>query len=372
MRDKQTILVVDDIKENLDVLVEVLAAYDLVTALDGQTALDIAFQEENIDLVLLDIMMPKMDGFDVCMALKENAKTANIPIIFLSARNKSDDIRKGFELGAVDYITKPFFPNELLSRVETHLELRSYQKNLEARVEEEVIKNKMHEHMIHQQSKQAALGELLMHIAHQWKQPLASLASINILNKAKLEMGMLPTKKEFAESIEKSEDLITFMSDTIDTFKNFYKPSNSVDSFLITECVLEILSIVEATFYYDNIQIYITSSEEEKSVGNVNEFSQVIFSILNNARDIFKRRKIKNPEIHIRVEDKKISLRDNGGGIDANIMEHIFSPYISSHESTGIGLYLAKNIVEKNNGIITAKNSDDGAIFTIEFITWMD
>lgn len=372
MKNKQTILIVDDIKENIDILVELLKDFDLVTALDGQTAIDIAFQEENIDLVLLDIMMPRVDGFEVCKRLKENPKTANIPIIFLSAKNKSEDIQKGFEIGGVDYITKPFNPNELLSRVGTHLELRGYQKDLEARVEEEVQRNKMNEHMMYQQSKQAALGELLMHIAHQWKQPLASLGSINLLNKAKLEMGIMPSAKEFAKSIEKSEDLIMFMSDTINTFKNFYKPSKNNEEFFLSECVLDILSIVEATFYFDNIEIYITSSEEEKTLGNINEFSQVIFSILNNSRDIFKKRKIKNPEIHIRIEDKKISLRDNGGGIEEEILDKIFSPCISSNESTGIGLSLSKNIVEKNNGIITASNTDDGAMFTIEFITWMD
>lgn len=372
MKTKQTILIVDDIKENIDILVKLLSRYDLVTALDGETALDIAFQEEDIDLILLDIMMPHIDGFEVCKKLKCNPKTANIPIVFLSAKNKVEDIQKGFEVGGVDYITKPFYPNELLSRVETHLELRGYQKDLEARVEEEVQRNKMNEHMMYQQSKQAALGELLMHIAHQWKQPLASLGSINLLNKAKLEMGIMPSQKEFAKSIEKSEDLIMFMSDTINTFKNFYKPSKNIEEFLLTECVLDVLSIVEATFYFDNIQIYITSEEEEKTRGNINEFSQVVFSILNNSRDIFKKRKIKNPEIHIRIEDKKISIKDNGGGIEDDVIDSIFSPCISSNESTGIGLYLSKSIVEKNNGIITASNTQDGAMFTIEFITWMD
>ncbi|MFA6196453.1 MAG: hybrid sensor histidine kinase/response regulator [Sulfurimonas sp.] len=369
---KQTILIVDDAKENINLLVQLLKKFDLIAALDGQTAIDIALREENIDLILLDIMMPDIDGFEVCKVLKRNPKTANIPIIFLSAKNKNEDIEKGFELGGVDYVTKPFNPNELLSRVATHLELRSYQKNLEARVFQEIQKNLQKEQMIHQQSKQAALGELLMHIAHQWKQPLSSLGSINLLNKARIETGNLPTLEELTRSVEKSEDLIMFMSDTINTFKNFYKPSNTNEHYFISECVLDILSIVEATFYFDNIQIYITSIEEEKSYGNVNEFSQVIFSILSNARDIFKERNRKKPEIHIRIENKKISIRDNGGGIDAVLLDKLFTPYISSHNSTGIGLYLSKNIVEKNNGIITAQNKNDGAIFTIEFITWMD
>lgn len=372
MKNRQTILVVDDIKENIDILVELLKKFDIVTALDGETAIDIALQEENIDLVLLDIMMPKMNGFEVCKILKNNPKTANIPIIFLSAKDKSQDIEKGFEVGGVDYIVKPFNPNELLSRVGTHLELRGYQKDLESRVNEEIQKNLQKEQMIHQQAKQAALGELLMHIAHQWKQPLSSLASINLLNKSKVEAGRVPTLGEFTKAVEKSEDLIMFMSDTITTFKNFYKPSNMNENYFISECVLDVLAIVEATFYFDNIQIYITSGEEEETYGNVNEFSQVVFSILSNAREIFRARNIEKPEIHIRIENKQISISDNGGGIEESFLDSIFLPYVGSNSSTGIGLYLSKNIVEKNNGIITAANKNGGAIFTIEFITWID
>ena len=371
MKSKQTVLIVDDVKENVDVLVELLKEHDLVTAIDGETAIDIV-DKEDIDLILLDIMMPNMDGFEVCNILKQNKNKSYIPIIFLSAKDKSEDVQKGFDLGAVDYITKPFNPTELLARVHTHLKLRAYEKNLEKKVTEGIEKNKLKEQMIYQQSKQAALGELLMHIAHQWKQPLASLASINLINKAKIKEDIEITQEEYLKSIEKSEELIMFMSDTIDTFKNFYRPSSKNNNFFISECIINVLSIIEATFYFENIPIYLVSNEEEKSYANENEFSQVIFSILNNARDIFKLRETKDPEIHITIENKKISIRDNGGGIKQELIDEIFLPYVSSHKSRGIGLYIAKNIVEKNDGIITASNDNLGANFSIEFITWMD
>jgi len=371
MKDNQTILIVDDVKENIDVLMALLKGHDLIPALDGKSALEI-IDEEEIDLILLDIMMPDIDGFEICKKLKKNPNTSNIPIIFLSAKNKPEDIQKGFKLGAVDYVTKPFNPNELLSRANTHLKLRAYEKNLEKKVEEEIEKNKLKEQMIYQHSKQAALGELLMHIAHQWNQPLSSLASINLLNKIQLENHRGVNKVELLESFDKSEELITFMSDTIDTFKHFYTPSNEDQNFLIHECVIDVLSIIEATFYYDNIKIFIDTYEKEPSFGNTNEFSQVIFSILNNARDIFNIRKVEKPEIHITIEDKKISIQDNAGGIDEKIIENIFLPFISGHDGTGSGLYLSKNIIEKNDGSLCACNKDDGAIFTIEFLTWID
>ena len=372
MKDKQTILIVDDIKENIDVLVELLSEFDLITALDGQTALEIVNSEEDIDLILLDIMMPEMDGFEICKILKESSKTEHIPIIFLSAKNKPEDIQKGFELGAVDYVTKPFNPNELLSRTHTHLKLRAYEKDLEKKVKEEIEKNKCQEQIIYQQSKQAALGELLMHIAHQWKQPLTSLGSMNLLNRAKIEAGDMPTKDEYIKYIDKSDDLIMFLSDTIDTFKHFYLPSLKDRDFFLAESVLDVLSIIEATFYFDNIKIYIISHEDEETFGNANEFSQVIFAILNNSKDIFKIRQTKDPEIHIAIDNKKISITDNGGGIDDDIIDDIFSPTVSHTDSAGIGLYLSKNIIEKNNGVITASNEKDGAKFCIEFLTWID
>lgn len=372
MRDKQTILIVDDVKENIDVLMELLGKYDLIPAIDGKRAIEITTQESNIDLILLDIMMPEMDGFEVCKILKSNSKTSHIPIIFLSAKNRQEDIQKAFEVGGVDYITKPFNPDELLSRVNTHLKLRAYEKDLEMRVQEEIQKNKIKEQMIFQQSKQAALGELLMHIAHQWKQPLASLGSINNISKARLESDSCVSKKDYLKAIKKSEDIIMFMAETIETFKDFYKPSSDNKNFSLTDSVIDILTIIEGTFYFDDIKIYITSHENEPTFGNTNEFSQVIFSILNNSREIFKLRNTINPEIRIAIDNKKITIMDNGGGIKEKSLDDIFLPSVSTKESSGVGLYLAKVLTEKNGGVITASNTKDGALFTIEFLTWID
>jgi CheY-like chemotaxis protein len=372
MRDKQTILIVDDIKENIDVLMQLLTEHDLIPALSGQTAIDIATNEEDIDLILLDIMMPEMDGFEVCKQLKNNPKTMHIPVIFLSAKNKPSDIQMAFEAGGVDYITKPFNPKELLSRVNTHLKLRAYEKYLEVRVQEEIQKNKINEQMIFQQSKQAALGELLMHIAYQWKQPLASLESINNLMKAKFQSDAVVSKNEYLKSIKRSEDIIEFIEETIGAFKKFYTPSTNNKEFFLADAVIDILTIIEGTFYFDDIKIYILSHEKEPVYGNLNDFSQIIFAILNNSREVLKQREIFNPEIRIEIENKKITIMDNGGGIQDRSFDDIFLPSISTKNGSGVSLYLAKVLVEKNSGVITASNADNGAVFTIEFLTWID
>ncbi len=371
MKNRQTVLIVDDVKENVDVLVELLGERDLVTALDGPTALEI-LKDEDVDLILLDVMMPNMDGFEVCKIIKESNKTSHIPIIFLSAKDKNEDVYEGFKLGAVDYVTKPFNPTELLIRVDTHLKLRAYEKNLELRVEEEVQKNRLKEQMIHQQSKQAALGELLMHIAHQWKQPLAALGSINLLHQSKLEQNITISREEMITKVERSEELIKFMSNTVETFRDFYQPSNELEAFSLTDAVNNVLNVSNATLSYYNVKIYLHSSETKETYSNENEFTQVIFSIINNARDIFKDRKIQNPQIRIEIENQKVSISDNAGGVQNDIMKDIFTPFKSTTGGNGIGLYVAKEIMEKNGGVISVQNEEDGARFDVEYLTWLN
>jgi putative two-component system response regulator len=129
---RQTILIVDDVPENIDVLSEVLAPhYRIKIAVNGERALKIAAGEGKPDLILLDVMMPGLSGYDVCQRLKRNSDTHGIPVIFVTAMNEIEDERKGLELGAVDYITKPISPAIVLARVRTHLALYDQTRELE-------------------------------------------------------------------------------------------------------------------------------------------------------------------------------------------------------------------------------------------------
>lgn len=135
---KQTVLVVDDTPDNLELIRSVLKdIYIVKVATNGKKALQIAFSNEPPDLILLDIMMPEMDGYEVCRELKSDAQTSAIPIIFCTAKTEIDDELKGFELGAADYIMKPISPPILLARVRTQLRLKRITDYLKSKLERE-------------------------------------------------------------------------------------------------------------------------------------------------------------------------------------------------------------------------------------------
>jgi len=130
--DNKIILIVDDVPENIDVLRGILKhKYQIKVATDGKKALSIAQGKSKPDLILLDIMMSGMDGYEVCRQLKSKETTSEIPVIFVTAKGEARDESHGFDLGAVDYITKPVNPSLVLSRVNTHLSLYTKQKELQ-------------------------------------------------------------------------------------------------------------------------------------------------------------------------------------------------------------------------------------------------
>ncbi|NOX26094.1 MAG: two-component system response regulator [Deltaproteobacteria bacterium] len=134
--EQSSVLVVDDTEENIDILVEALGdSYDVSVAMDGQAALEIAAADKP-DLILLDIMMPGMDGYEVCRRLKQDKGTQKIPVVFLTAMSQDQDEARGLKLGAVDYITKPFNPQLVKARVNNHLQLKQYRDHLEELVGE--------------------------------------------------------------------------------------------------------------------------------------------------------------------------------------------------------------------------------------------
>ena len=260
--------------------------------------------------------------------------------------------------------------NEMAGKIE---KLISQEKKLNTELEEKVIvetsKQKEQEQLLIQQTRLAAMGEMIGNIAHQWRQPLNALGLILQNLKFSYEIGELD-EKMIDKSVKKATMLTENMSKTIDDFRNFFRPNKAKENFKINEGITKAVELIESTFEHNNIKLEkdFVSSEIE-FFGFANEFSQVILNLLTNAKDAVLENKIENPLIIIqtKIDDEYIyiSIKDNGLGIKEEIINKIFEPYFTTKDEgkgTGIGLYMSKIIIENNmNGKIEVKNEQNGA-----------
>ena len=217
-------------------------------------------------------------------------------------------------------------------------------------------------------AKLATMGEMMANITHQWKQPLNELSLILYKMKklANSEEG------EFVGAYERAMQIIKYMADTTDDFSSFLNPNTLSQEFSLADAARASIQIVKGVMKKEGVHIELEVLANSKICGHKNRLMQVIINLLNNAKDALNLKKIedKNIKIIIDSDDKfaYISVQDNGGGIDESVMDKIFKPYFSTknNKSTGIGLYMSKQIVEQFNAEITASNSDGGACFSIK------
>ena len=229
------------------------------------------------------------------------------------------------------------------------------------------------ERMLLQQSRLAALGEMISNIAHQWRQPLNELGLIVQELPMMYDQGNF-SREYLKESVAKFMKVLRHTSKTIDDFRNFFKPDKETAPFNVKEVVEKTLSLIQESFKHLQIKITVEAGGEPVIFGHPNEFSQVILNILFNARDAFLDRKLESREVEIRVFKEGgvavVTIADNAGGIPESIMDRIFDPYFTTRgpdQGTGIGLYMSKIIIEKNiPGRLSARNKGPGAEFRIE------
>jgi PAS domain S-box-containing protein len=231
---------------------------------------------------------------------------------------------------------------------------------------QDISVEKLNDKILQQQSKFAALGEMIAIIAHQWRQPLAELSFNCMYIKRKLK------DNELAKEAEKNQKIIQFMSETITNFQDFYKKSENV-TFNPSLSIKQALSIVDSILHLNQIKLIMNVESQIKIFGNANSLAHVVLSILQNIIDIVKLKQIKDPFIKISLYDTSthiiLEIEDNAGGIKVNPIEDIFKPFHSKKQnpSTGIGLYMSKLVIQNQfNGTIEAQNSNNGAKFIIK------
>ena len=252
-------------------------------------------------------------------------------------------------------------------------ELLKLNETLEQRVEEEVTKNRAKDIMLVRQNRQAVLGEILDHIAHQWKQPLSSISLIIQDLELTVCDGEL-TNEYLNETIGKIMALLDHMAQTIDVFRDFYRPEKQKTVFRLKDSIDMAVGFITPALRMHAIAVELDVDPALVALGYPKEYGQVLLNLLSNARNALAERKIEAPRLKLKAfaEGGKavVTVTDNAGGIPETNLNRIFEPYFTTRKAaggTGVGLYMSKNIIEKSMaGTLSAANIDGGAQFRIE------
>ena len=361
---KYTILIVDDVISNVLLLKVLLGKekYNILTASGGREAIEITVNQQP-DLILLDVMMPEMTGFEVAAHLKNNSKTANIPIIFLTALNSTEDVVKGFQAGANDFITKPFNKEELLVRVNHQISLVAAKRLILEKTEE---------------LRRTIVGrdKLYSVIAHDLRSPLASIKMV--LNMLVLTLSKESLGSEMYQMLEmanhSTEDVFSLLDNLLKWTKSQVGKLNVVymdfDINEVINGVIEIFSLVSAS---KNIKLVHTSNSPVMVHGDIDMLKTILRNLLSNALKF----SYENSQILIdtSISDGMavISVKDSGKGMSKEDQGRLlktethFSSYgTNNEEGSGLGLLLCQDFANKNGGRLWF-DSEEGKGSTFNF-----
>ena len=382
-----TILIVDDNPTNLDVLFESLSqvGFKVLVAKAGESAIRQA-ERAQPDVILLDILMPGLDGFETCRRLKKKVETKDIPVIFLSALSDTIDKVEGFKIGAVDYITKPFQQEEVLARLETHLTIQGLQKSLQEKNEllkqeingrkriEEGLEERVAERtqelqdaqeQLVRQEKLATMGQLAGSVAHELRNPLGILSNSVYFLKTVLSDAD-ETVKEYLEmsalQIHKSEKII---SDLLNFSRAGLDERAEREEVWVSTLVSQVLTEQPPP---EAVKVSIQIPPDLPPVFvDLQQIGQVLTNLVINAYQAMPH-KGKLTLLSYTQEDSVIlAVSDTGAGISPEHKEKLFEPLFTTKiKGIGLGLAVSKDLVEANRGTIEVESEvGQGTIFTI-------
>ncbi|ALG67014.1 sensor histidine kinase [Beggiatoa leptomitoformis] len=348
-KELPNILIVDDVPANVGILFEFLSenGFEVLVARNGENALQIA-ESIHPNLILLDIMMPGIDGFETCQYLKANPKTADIPVIFMTALADTVDKIKGLELGAVDYVTKPFHQEEVLARINTHLTIRQLQQQLEINNAELAAKNRaLHE-------KNSELDAFAHTVAHDLKNPLSAIIGLTdlLLNtNTQLSPQALNYLKIMFKTGEKMVDIINglLLLARISKEQVQQEPLN--------------MQVIVESVQHRLMQLFLSHQGQiilperwETAVGYPQWVEEVWANYMSNALKYGG----KPPCLELGSTREgnfvRFWVKDNGNGLTAEAQSKLFAAFsrvtTGTEEGHGLGLSIVQRIINKLGGEI--------------------
>ena len=357
---------VDDTPANIGVILTYLRdqGFKMLVAEDGESAIE---QVEYIkpDLILLDVMMPGIDGFQTCALLKQNPDTKNIPVIFMSALNETVDKVKGFQVGAVDYITKPFQQEEVLARINTHLRLERLQRELKttnSNLERRVI-----DRTVLLQEANEELDRFLYRSSHDLRRPLTSLlglvqlADITVQDNAAKDI--FQQVQSTALQMDRMLKKFQMVSEIYQSSAETTKPMN-IEA-LVNEVREELKSLIEERA----IEFKFLHTLPEVIDYHPFFVKVILYNIIENAV-VFSKNLTPyiDVEVNLTKTSLKIVVRDNGVGIEPKYLADILNMYFRANENArgdGLGLYVTKKAADKLKGKIYIDTLVSGTQFVI-------
>jgi CheY-like chemotaxis protein len=363
MPAKKRILVVDDTPANIKVLNDILKdIYHVSVATNGRDAIKLATAKPKPDLILLDIMMPGMDGYEVCRQLKTGRSTSAIPVIFVTAMGKDADESKGFEVGCVDYITKPISPPRVLARIKTHLSLKEAYEDLTLKNKELIEAGKLKQ-------------EVENITRHDLKNPLTGIYSgIDLLLFAG---GLTPDQEDTIEIMKDSADkMLEIINSSLDMFKMerglyILKPVDVDLIQLSLKIQMDFRSLTKSNKTGIEISLDDMPLENGDSSivkGEILLIYSILANLIKNAIQATPENEVINILLSSNDSTSTIAIK-NKGAIPEEIQSTFFDKFVTSgnHRGTGIGTYSAKLIAHTLGGNISMTSSeDDGTTILIE------
>ncbi len=415
-----TVLVVDDEPVNLQVISNHLSLhqYTVIEAINGPDALSIIREGNKVDLILLDVMMPKMSGFEVCQKLREEYSPLELPIILVTAKNQATDLVEGFSSGANDYLTKPFSKYELLARIDLHIqltfsskeiiekeimlkkyttnlkltndELKQYQSSLEIMVEKRTLKLKDAQKQLIESEKMASLGELVAGVAHEINTPVgvgvtaASFLSDETKIIDKKYTDELMTREDFSEyltcSLQTTEMILSNLQRATELIKSFKKvavdqTAEDKRCFFVTSYIGEVLRTLHPRIKKTKHNIEVLSGKDIEINSYPGTFSQIITNlVMNSIIHAFDEDEGEGGNVVIDIKPKDegiiISFSDDGKGVGKDDISKVFDPFYTTKRGrggTGLGLHIVYNLVtQKLKGNIKCESDlGKGTVFYI-------
>ncbi|HMK65835.1 MAG TPA: response regulator [Thermodesulfobacteriota bacterium] len=384
MNQSPTILLVDDEETNIKLLKAHFqrAGYNILTALNGEETINLARQKP--DLILLDVMMPGLDGLQTCRILKKDAGTEDIPIIFLSALEDAESRTQGLEAGGVDFVSKPFNGRELLARVRNHLTIKDQERQLKeyALKLEDMVQERTRQ-LVHAE-RLATLGTFAAATLHEINNPNAAIQGSAELGKyfcqKVKELAGRPGGTDWAaltkalDQLEARLDAIFVGSRRITEIARTLKGYARKEGAQKTRCSL--IDPIKATMgllhhrLKSGVSVDLQIPPDLQVDCQPQELSQVFVNLLNNAMDAMAEEKGK---VIIKAElsgtEIIIQVEDNGPGIPQEIERNLFEPFFTTKDpsrGTGLGLFIIRNIIDEHQGkIVLIRNDATGATFQI-------